>query len=247
MLALILLFVTSCLCGYDNTLMGTTERKEREKETRKEAIIDAAQKVFFEKGLHLATMEEIAETAELAKGTLYLYYHSKEDLYLAVTMRGLDILRRMFKEVMDKKTTFVHTLVELTETYTTFYEQHKEYFRMLHFFNTPSSHTQVSEEMMRSCSEFNQMLWTMVIEFLRKGTAEHKLRADLNPIEIAVIMWSNTTTLLMRIDSQLNFWKERMNINLRHTLDVSYQLMLESVLTAAGQNELKEILTTRNK
>lgn len=67
--------------------MGIQERKEREKESRKEEIINAAQKIFFEKGLPAATMDEIAEAAELSKGTLYLYYKSKEDLYLAVTMR----------------------------------------------------------------------------------------------------------------------------------------------------------------
>jgi TetR/AcrR family transcriptional regulator len=54
--------------------MGIVERKEREKEHRKEEILDAAQKVFFERGLVTATMDEIAETAELSKGTLYLYY-----------------------------------------------------------------------------------------------------------------------------------------------------------------------------
>jgi TetR/AcrR family transcriptional regulator len=70
--------------------MGITERKEREKEHRKEEIIDAAQKVFFEKGLLLTTMDEIAEIAELSKGTLYLYYKSKENLYLAVMMRGTE-------------------------------------------------------------------------------------------------------------------------------------------------------------
>ncbi|MEO8168159.1 MAG: helix-turn-helix domain-containing protein, partial [bacterium] len=60
--------------------MGIIERKEREKEHRREDIIAAAQKIFFEKGLPSATMDEIAEAAELSKGTLYLYYKSKEDL-----------------------------------------------------------------------------------------------------------------------------------------------------------------------
>lgn len=60
--------------------MGTHERKEREREHRREDILDAAQHVFFEKGLPTATMDEIAEIAELSKGTLYLYYKSKEDL-----------------------------------------------------------------------------------------------------------------------------------------------------------------------
>ena len=39
--------------------MGTHERKEREKEHRREEILDAAQTVFFEKGLAVATMDEI--------------------------------------------------------------------------------------------------------------------------------------------------------------------------------------------
>ena len=60
--------------------MGTHERKEREKEHRREEILAAAQAVFFEKGLQNSTMDEIAERAELSKGTLYLYYKSKEDL-----------------------------------------------------------------------------------------------------------------------------------------------------------------------
>ncbi|MEI7906512.1 MAG: TetR/AcrR family transcriptional regulator, partial [Bacteroidota bacterium] len=182
--------------------MGITERKEREKESRKESIIDAAQKVFFEKGLLLSTMDEIAETAELAKGTLYLYYHSKEDLYLAVMMRGLMIMHSMFEEVIAQKFSVVKTMVELTKSYTAFFEQHRNYFRMLHFFNTPQFHKQVSEEMMQSCDDLNQSLWNMVVEIIKQGMIEKQFRTDLNPTEISLIMWSNATTLLMRIDTQ---------------------------------------------
>jgi TetR/AcrR family transcriptional regulator len=222
--------------------MGITERKEREKENRKESIIDAAQKVFFEKGLLISTMDEIAETAELAKGTLYLYYHSKEDLYLAVTMRGLLIMRRMFEEVIARNLSVVQTMVELSTTYTTFYEQNKNYFRMLHFFNTPQFHKQVSDEMMRLCDEFNQSLWTMVIEIIKQGMIEKKFRSDLNPVEIALIMWSNATSLLMRIDNQYEVWKEKMNVDLHSTLRMSNTLFLESLLTEQGKKELTALL-----
>ena len=77
--------------------MGINERKEREKEHRREEIISSAEKVFFEKGLQTATMDEIAERAELGKSTLYLYYKSKEDLYLAVLLRGTEILLQKFE------------------------------------------------------------------------------------------------------------------------------------------------------
>ncbi len=218
--------------------MGITERKEREKESRKESIIDAAQKVFFEKGLLLSTMDEIAETAELAKGTLYLYYHSKEDLYLAVMMRGLMIMHSMFEEVIAQKFSVVKTMVELTKSYTAFFEQHRNYFRMLHFFNTPQFHKQVSEEMMQSCDDLNQSLWNMVVEIIKQGMIEKQFRTDLNPIEISLIMWSNATTLLMRIDTQHDMFIQKMNINLNDTLRVSNTLFLESIMTEPGKKEL---------
>ena len=218
--------------------MGITERKEREKESRKESIIDAAQKVFFEKGLLLSTMDEIAETAELAKGTLYLYYHSKEDLYLAVMMRGLQIMRTMFVEVIAHGHSVVRTMVELTAAYTTFYHQNKNYFRMFHFFNTPQFHKQVSEEMMQTCDAFNQQLWGMVVDVMRTGMEEQTFRKDLNPLEVALIMWSNSTTLLMRIDNQHDMVKQKMNIDLNETLQMSNILFLESLLTEQGKKEL---------
>ncbi|MFA6457127.1 MAG: TetR/AcrR family transcriptional regulator [Bacteroidota bacterium] len=222
--------------------MGITERKEREKESRKESIIDAAQKVFFEKGLLLSTMDEIAETAELAKGTLYLYYHSKEDLYLAVMMRGLLILKTMFDEVINKNESVVLTMVRLAEKYTAFYKKHKNFFRMLHFFNTPQFHKQVSKEMMQSCDRFNQQLWTSVTAVISRGIKERKIRADLIPIEIAVIMWTNAASLLMRIDSQHEMFKEKLNIDLISTLKKSNMLLLESIMTDQGKQELSKVL-----
>ncbi len=62
--------------------MGILERKEKEKQQRRDDILGAAKEVFFSKGLMSATMDEIAEKAELSKGTLYLYFASKEELYL---------------------------------------------------------------------------------------------------------------------------------------------------------------------
>lgn len=223
--------------------MGITERKERERESRRESIIDAAQKVFFDKGLQLSTMDEIADTAELAKGTLYLYYHSKEDLYLAVMMRGLMILKAMFDDVIERRLPVVPMLVELTKTYTEFYRTNKNYFRMMHFFNTPQLHKQVSESMMHSCDLLNQKLWTTITGIIERGMKEGLVNAGLDPIEIAIIMWTNASSLMMRIDSQHEMFLTKLNIDLNSTLQKSNMLLLESVMTERGKNELSLALS----
>ena len=83
--------------------MVIAERKEREKEQRRNDIIDAAESIFFSKGIENATMDEIAEEAELSKGTLYLYFKSKEGLLFAIDLRAMKILLTMFKETISQK------------------------------------------------------------------------------------------------------------------------------------------------
>ncbi len=78
--------------------MGIVERREREKEHRRNSILDAAEEIFFSKGIHLATMDEVAARAELSKGTLYIYFKSKEELYYGITMRALTVLKDMFQK-----------------------------------------------------------------------------------------------------------------------------------------------------
>jgi TetR/AcrR family transcriptional regulator len=101
--------------------MGITERKEREKEARREVIISAAEKVFNEKGLVAATMDDIAEAAELSKGTLYLYYRSREDLYLAVTLRGMEVMCGLFQGAVSTGESPIKHIQNLGEAYYQFF------------------------------------------------------------------------------------------------------------------------------
>ncbi len=63
-------------------------------EERKGQIMSAAEEVFTKKGFDNARMDDIAEETGLSKGTLYLYYKSKDDLIIAILDR---IFQREFK------------------------------------------------------------------------------------------------------------------------------------------------------
>jgi AcrR family transcriptional regulator len=79
--------------------MGVSERKEREKQTRKESILDAARRVFQEIGYPSTTMNKIAEEAELSKATLYLYFKNKDDLFISMTTEPLKKLKKEFEKI----------------------------------------------------------------------------------------------------------------------------------------------------
>ena len=59
-------------------------RRERRAAARKTQIIDAAARLFSEKGFHRTTTRDIAEAADISEGTLYNYIESKNDLLLDI-------------------------------------------------------------------------------------------------------------------------------------------------------------------
>jgi AcrR family transcriptional regulator len=69
--------------------MTTGARRKREKEERRQSILQAAREVFFENGFHQATVETVAERAEVSKGTVYLYFESKETILAHLLLEGL--------------------------------------------------------------------------------------------------------------------------------------------------------------
>lgn len=81
--------------------MTVAERREREKLERRESIMECARKLFEKNGLQATTVEEIAEQAELGKGTIYNYFLTKEDIYFQLLMQSLEQLIGELKEVLD--------------------------------------------------------------------------------------------------------------------------------------------------
>lgn len=93
-------------------------RRAREKRQRRESILDAAERVFRARGIASATMEDIAEEAELSKGALYLYFASKDDLFLALSHRPLDAVLVRFRAVLDEAGSGMALLGQLIEAHT---------------------------------------------------------------------------------------------------------------------------------
>lgn len=67
----------------------------------KEIIIDAAEKLFSNKGYYQTSMQDIADEAQVAKGTLYYHFKSKEELFIKLLESGTDILIHQFRKSFD--------------------------------------------------------------------------------------------------------------------------------------------------
>jgi AcrR family transcriptional regulator len=104
-----------------STLGARTEEpptRQRRKEARPQELLDAALELFVEKGFAATRAEEVAQRAGVSKGTLYLYYPSKEELFKAVVRKNLGALIAEGKEaVAQYQGATSELLVELIRTW----------------------------------------------------------------------------------------------------------------------------------
>jgi len=161
-------------------------------------------------------------------------------------MRGMELLYNRYVQIVASNISVVQKLVNFIDSYNEFFQAHRSIFRMFHFFQTSQFHKQVSEEIKQTCDSQSARLWELVIGILKQGMEEGSLRADLNPVEITIILWSSATALMLRNDSEGDVWKVRRNIDLTHTLELSNKLLLNAILTDKGRNEFAEISNRKN-
>lgn len=83
----------------------------------RQLLIDAARQVFAKIGVNRATMNDIAEASNKGRRTLYTYFKSKEDVYMAVVSQELDLLTVRLKQLMKSKASPEEKLIEFIYTH----------------------------------------------------------------------------------------------------------------------------------
>ena len=176
--------------------MGVAERRWREKEQRRNTIMDAAERVFFAKGTDHATMDEVAETAELSKGLLYHYFKNKHDLCHAIVHRGLRVLHQFFERAIHTHERGIEQVRAIGEGYIQFSREYPNYFNLMAWFEAERGENGDPESFELACEKEGGQVIELVAQAVQNGIDDGSIRADLNPMVTAVNLWGQTHGLI---------------------------------------------------
>ena len=119
------------LCVCRRIIEMNNNRRERERSVRESEIIEAAVKVFGQKGFENASVDEIALEAQFTKRTLYLYFENKEELFFAAALAGFQKLYAYLKESSEKGATGFERLRNGSKAYDQFYRDFPGTLRLI--------------------------------------------------------------------------------------------------------------------
>ena len=100
-------------------------------EFRRTAIVDAARSVFARRGFAHGIMDEIAKEAGIAKGTIYLYFRSKTEIYKAILDHDMKALKKSTLERIDAAKSLRDKIGAFTLARLENAEARKEFFRIM--------------------------------------------------------------------------------------------------------------------
>jgi len=155
------------------------------KEAKRRKILNAALKIFSRKGYGTAAIDEVAQEAGIAKGTLYLYFRDKEDLFCSTIMYFIDNLAAYLKKHVDNNEGPLDILRSIAYHVLRFFLQNKDFFGIFQIF----IHEDIlcrHEELFKILLEKKKELLDYEHELVKRGQKEGVFRRDISTEDIVI-------------------------------------------------------------
>lgn len=117
--------------------MATQDRREQDRARRRNDILMSARAVFAEEGFRHATVDQVAQRAEVAKGTIYLYFETKEAIMADLVLMALADLQSQLRDAVESHSVLQPDgqLRAMADAYLAFSQRSPDYFRLLTAFD----------------------------------------------------------------------------------------------------------------
>ena len=183
------------------------ERREEEKRLRREAILAAAKRVYSRRGFAGATIEDIAAESRVSVGTIYLYYRSKEDLYVSLLFESMEAFTSALTKILHSRRRPVRKLREAWSFFHTFREKFPESYRAFFLLHRQGFRAAVPPATLRELNRRAGRNFAVAAAIVHEGMAAGIYRKG-NPREVVDILWSTFMGLVHLSETRENLGLE---------------------------------------
>ena len=206
--------------------MGVVERRQRERKARIKLILNCAGRLFSQKGFENTSMDEIANLAEIATGTIYSYFKSKEELLYSLLLPTGEKYQAGFAEIIsDEKEPADLVLKRWADFYYHSYLEMPDLFRIIWTYDASRIETIVSEENHDRLRQI--MRWNVreMERLLARGVAQGIFR-PVNPKVTSILIWNLSMGLYQY---ELNRQHNKGRDYLKFMVEAAVDFVLESL------------------
>src|SRR4030042_5032982 len=213
--------------------MGIAERRERDRKNRQELAVNAAMELYNEEGYHAITMEKIAERSELSRAALYLYFKTKDEIFVSAIVTCTNYFGDILQEIYDRRKSIKERLLEeLWEAFRIFYEQDPVTFNASLYFHQSEITRNLSEELRERLYESGSRVVRLQHKLIKYGVDE-EIFIKCNPRTLTEVIWACFFGITqLESSKQVASRKNHLDI----TRDLAIQLLARSIIRKGPDN-----------
>ena len=215
-------------------MMEKEDRKAWERRQRETRIVDIAQEVFFKNGFDNTTIIEIAKAAGYSKRAIYLYFKDKEEIFLAVVLRGLTLLNEMLEKAYKDPGEDRNGLQAMGTAYYNFSLEHPEFLQLIMIYESdtciyykerkPDFTGQFFKE---ECQKKTDAMAETITRAIQRELDAGTIKTTLTPTQLMLILWGQVVGVMQIILMRKQHFEDAFGIDYR-SLFVAFQDMLEN-------------------
>ncbi|MBN1969294.1 MAG: TetR/AcrR family transcriptional regulator [Candidatus Delongbacteria bacterium] len=210
-------------------------------------IIDNLESFLIENGSidFDITMEDLAKRSRIAKGTIYLYFPTKEELFFTYYLKTLEIKMDLMLEKLSTGESNLTRFDNFLNFYYQFFKQYPHYLKIqLYFENNTKKMEKIPESLWKKYSEIGKITHDLIEGIYRGCIEEGSFREDL---DIRLTFHSINTILRSTIKFCLfNFSNHVLEVVHNETPENFYYNLINLLIHGLKNNKLKHIMTTKS-
>jgi len=198
-------------------------RRAEHKAACRARILESARLVFFRDGFAAANLDEVAERAEVAKGTLYRYFESKAELYVAVLTHNGRAFEEKLRATVSPELEPLEQIRRTASFYFKHWTQNREYFAIFWALENQELIGELPEGVVEEVTKLWEACLRILADVIARGVKEGHFAA-CDPWEVANVLWTLANGLL-----QTDYAATRKRLR-RRRLDRVFDHAIELVL-----------------
>lgn len=207
------------------------EQKIQKKENKQQVILQAAEALILEKGLDKLNMDEVAERADVSKGTLYVYFKNKTELVLGICTKASDLLTHSISQVLTRDISGLEMIYEIGRNFLNFVSTHPEYYSAMRFFDSLREMEELHDSVFANhCYANKETAFTYMVRAIQIGMQDGSVNPGYAPKELALLLWATSHGMINMI--YLHQTKPNFKLIENHQFDI--EKLMESYMKLMG-------------
>jgi len=208
--------------------MGVAERRERERQARKAAVLEAARQVLLEKGFRGTTTREVARRCELSEATLFFYFKNKDEILVSLLFESIRFWAAGLEKLEKSRLSAERLLDKIWQFHEAVNDQHPEYYLVSAYLAQPNALVGVSAAIKEEIVQLSGQNFQRLADLLERVTGHS------DGYHLADTLWSMFLGLMILRDSRISLGHEEVRTGKRDRA-AAFATLKRGLLSSSGE------------